>query len=190
MVSLHPPGHPAVPPVLPHREQLCPPNPETQDTPQGDSRDRLLYFLLFVWYNLCGGRNVCTKKTIQIRVQSKKQKDLSQRIFNILGLHSYTLSMPQTPPTGCGLPLGWPRDDHMSRQRAQARQGPSTGAAGGFRGHGAGPGLGAGGQPCRSSPSSRLSRGGGSPGQRAGGGTGVSTWPSVAMACHPPRSQG
>lgn len=99
------------------------------------------------------------KKTIQIRVQSKKQKDLSQRTFNIHGLHSYTLSMPQTPPTGCGLPLGWPRDDHMSGQRARARQGPSTGVAEGFQGHGAGPGLGAGGQPCRSSSSSRLSRG-------------------------------
>ena len=35
------------------------------------------------------------KKSIQIRVQSKKKKkNLSQRTLNINGFHSYTLSMP------------------------------------------------------------------------------------------------
>lgn len=125
------------------------------------------------------------KKTIQIRVQSKKQKDLSQKTFNIHGLHSYTLSKPQTPPTGCGLPLGWPRDDHTSGQWARARQGPST-VAGGFRGHGAGPGLGAGGPALPEQPQLQAEQGGGSRGQRAGGGTGVSTCPRWPWpATHP-----
>ena len=34
---------------------------------------------------------------------------------------------PQTPRMGCGLPLGSPRDDHMSGQWVWARRGPSTG---------------------------------------------------------------
>lgn len=68
VVALHLPGHPTVPPILPHREQLRPPNPETQDTSQvtaeiGFYTFYCLYSTIFVVAGMYAQKNNSNKSS-------------------------------------------------------------------------------------------------------------------------------
>ena len=109
VVSLHrpshssPPGHPAVPPILPHREQ---PRPQRLRTHPRETAEIGFYTFYCLYGTVFVVAGMYAQKNNSNRVQSKKQKDLSQRTFNIHGLHSYTLSTPPDSTHGLRSPTG------------------------------------------------------------------------------------